>query len=96
MQVKPLKENDEAGHDALVKGLRPEGEYRFGFVNKTGHDIEDVSVNHDGAQISRPNLGGGYVPARVKVASSDPLLPPIPAEAELRWNEKTGRLMPSR
>ena len=90
VQVKPLKENDEAGYNEVIKGLRPEGEYRFGFVNKTGHDIEDVSVNHDGAQISRPNLARGDVPARVKVASSDPLLPPIPSEAELRWNEENG------
>ena len=67
VQVKPLKENDEAGHDALVKGLRPEGEYRFAFVNKTSRDIEDVSVNQGTTQISRPNNGSGDIPVRIKV-----------------------------
>jgi hypothetical protein len=90
VQVKPLKENDEAGHDALVKGLRPEGEYRFAFVNKTSRDIEDVSVNQGTTQISRPNNGSGDIPARIKVEFSDVLLPPIPSEVELRWNEENG------
>jgi hypothetical protein len=90
VQVKPLKENDEAGYAELIKGLRPEGEYRFGFVNKTGHDIESVSVNQGATQISRPNNGSGDIPVRVKFEYSEPLLPPIPSEVEVRWSEENG------
>jgi hypothetical protein len=90
VQAKALKDNDEAGYAELIKGVRPEGEYRFGFVNKTGHDIESVSVNQGTTQISRPNNGSGDIPMRVKVDYTGPLLPPIPSEAELRWNEENG------
>jgi hypothetical protein len=87
VQAKALKDTDEAGYAELTKGLRPAGEYRFGFVNKTGHDIKNVSVNQGATQISRPNNGSGDIPVRIKFAYSDALLPPIPAEVELRWNE---------
>lgn len=90
VQAKTIKITDRRAMDELEKGLRPEGEYRFAFVNKTGRDIEDVSVNQGTTQISRPNSGGGDVPARFKVAFSDALLPPIPSEVELRWNEEGG------
>jgi hypothetical protein len=90
VQAKALKYNDEAGYAELAKGLRPEGEYHLGFVNKTGHDLKDISVNNGATKMGRPNLQGGDIPVRVKVAYSDPLPPPIPAEAEVRWSGEGG------
>ena len=40
VQAKALKDSDEAGYAELEKGLIPAGEYRIGFVNKTGRDVE--------------------------------------------------------
>lgn len=88
VQAKALEENDGAGYAELIKGLRPAGEYRFGFVNRTGHDIESVSVNEGTTQISRPNNGSSNIPVRTKFEYSDTLLPPIPSEVELRWNDE--------
>jgi hypothetical protein len=87
VQAKALKEDDTAGYAELIKGLRPAGEYRLGFVDKTGRDLDDISVNVGGIKLGGPNLAGGDLPARVKVAYSDPLLPPIPPEAELQWKQ---------
>jgi hypothetical protein len=87
VQARTLKEDDDAGYAEMIKGLRPAGEYRFGFVDKTGRDLEGILVNAGGTKLSGPNLVGGDLPARVKVAYSDPLLPPIPTEAELQWKE---------
>lgn len=87
VQARALKDTDKAGYADLIKGVRPEGEYRFGFVNKTGHDIESVSVNQGTTQIGYPNNGTGNIPVRVKVDYSDRLLPPIPSEVELQWKE---------
>lgn len=85
VQAKALKEDDTAGHAELIKGLRPKGEYRFGFVNRTGHELQGVTAFY-GDQ----NAGtGGNVLARPQAnfTYSDSLTTPCPARAELRWTE---------
>jgi hypothetical protein len=67
----------------LRKGLRPKGEYRLGFVNKTGHDLTVVSAYYGDERVAL----AGSVKARVKVGYSEPLTAVIPVEAEVRWNE---------
>jgi hypothetical protein len=85
VQAKALKENDTSGHAELIKGLRPKGEYRFGFVNKTGHELQDVTVFYGDKKAG----AGGNVLARPQAnfTYSDPLTTPCPAKAELRWRE---------
>lgn len=81
VHAKAIKDNDNAAKAELWKGLRPDGEYRLGFVNKTGHDIVEVSAYH-----GEQRLGGAKsIPLRVRQWYSDPLLPPVPSEAEVRW-----------
>jgi hypothetical protein len=87
VQAKALKEDDDAGYAELIKGLRPAGEYRLGFIDKTGRDLKDISVNAGDTKLGGPNLAGGDLPARVKVAYSNSLLPPVPPEAELLWKQ---------
>lgn len=85
VQAKALKEEDTAGYVELTKGLRPEGEYRLGFVNRTGHDLKAVAVYYgDQKAGSGDNILGR---AGANFTYSDPLLPPIPVEAEVRWDE---------
>jgi hypothetical protein len=87
VEAKPVKSGDNAATAKVMEGLRPKGEYRLGFVDKTGRDLEDILVNAGGAELGRLSLPGGDLPARVKVGYSDPLLPPIPTEVELRWKQ---------
>jgi YD repeat-containing protein len=86
VQAKAIKDNDETAMKELEKGLRPEGEYRVGIVNKTGRDLEDVSTYFGEKKVT----GAKDILTRVKLDYSDPLLMPIPAEAEMRWNEEDG------
>jgi hypothetical protein len=83
--AKALKDDDMAGYAELIKGLRPAGEYRFGFVNQTGHELQAVTVFYNGQKVA----SGGDVLARKRAhfTYSDPLTNACPAEAELRWNE---------
>jgi len=85
VHAKALKEDDETGYAELIKGLRPEGEYRLGFVNKTGHDLQAVSVYYGDQKAGT----GNDIPARARAnfSYSDALTMPCPAEAELRWTE---------
>jgi hypothetical protein len=85
VQAKALKEDDEAGHAELIKGLRPAGEYRFGFVNRTRHELQAVTVFYDDQKAAT----GVDVLARSQAnfTYSDPLTTPCPAKAELRWTE---------
>ncbi len=85
VEAKALKKDDTVGHAELVKGLRPAGEYRFGFVNKTGHELQAVTVFYDDQKAAT----GGDVLARSQAnfTYSDPLTTARPAEAELRWTE---------
>jgi hypothetical protein len=86
VQPKALKDIDKAGYAELNKGLRFEGEFRVGIVNKTGRDLEDVSACFGKKKVT----GAKEIPARVKLDYSDPLLLPIPAGAEVRWHEEDG------
>lgn len=82
VQAKALREGDDAGYDELIKGLVPEGEYRLGFGNKTGHDVEAISVNAGSAKLlDHPVLFGGAF------TESGYLDPPIPPETELQWTQ---------
>ena len=85
VQVKALKNNDLEGYKELIKGLRPEGEYHFAFVNKTGRDLQEVSVYYGARKVGT----GNYIPARAQAnfSYSDPLNEPCAMEAELRWIE---------
>jgi hypothetical protein len=85
VEAKALREDDTTGYAELIKGLRPAGEYRFGFVNRTGHELQAVTVYYD----DQKTASGGDVLARSKAnfTYSDPLTTPCPAAAELRWNE---------
>jgi hypothetical protein len=87
VQAKAIRYGDKTAYNEMVKGLRPEGEYVFGFINRTGRDIENVSVYRDTIKISHPNTGSGNIPVRFKFSYSDPLLPPIPSEVEVQWKE---------
>jgi hypothetical protein len=83
IEVKPIKSEDTGGAAQLMMSARPAGEYRLGFVNKTGQDLQAVCVYFGNQQAGV----GGDILARVKVGYSDPLTLPIPAEAEVRWKE---------
>jgi len=85
VEVKPVKIGDDAAMAEVMKGLRPEGEYRFAFVNRTGHELQAVTVYYGGKKTGT----GGNVLARSQAnfTYSDPLTMPCPAEAELRWIE---------
>ncbi len=83
VQAKAIKLGDKAAMAELTKGLRPKGEYLLGFVNKTGRDLRDVSAYYGERRIAL----AADLPTRAKVAYSGPLPPPIPPEAEVRWNE---------
>jgi hypothetical protein len=83
VQAKPIKANDKAAYAELTKGLRPEGEYRLGFVNKTGRDLGAVSAYYGADRVAL----AARLTTRAKVGYSDPLTLPIPSEAEVRWKE---------
>jgi hypothetical protein len=85
VQVRTLKNGDMEGYKELIKGLRPEGEYRFAFVNRAGHDLQSVAVFYGDQKAGT----GDEIPAmaRANFSYSDPLTTPRPAEAELRWTE---------
>ncbi|MBN1867985.1 hypothetical protein JW916_11915 [Candidatus Sumerlaeota bacterium] len=83
VDVKPVGWDDRDAYHELVKGMRPEGQYRFGFVNKTGRDLPALSVFYGNQEAG----GGGYVLERTRVNYSDTLTLPIPSEAEVRWTE---------
>jgi hypothetical protein len=86
VDVKPIKFGD---HDAVFKLEEPvhtKGEYLLGFVNKTGHDLENVSACYGEKKAGDVK----DIPVRVRLRYSDLLLPPIPSEAEVRWNDKDG------
>jgi hypothetical protein len=83
VQARAIKYDDKAAMAELSKGLRPEGEYRLAFINKTGRDLEAVY-----AYYGEQKVGGSVIlPTRAKLAYSDPLTLPIPPEVELRWRE---------
>lgn len=82
--VKAIKmRGDDDAFRELTKGLRPEGEYDLGFVNKTGRNLEAVSVYYSDQKAGE----AGNILARVKVGYSGHLTLPIPSEAEVRWKE---------
>jgi hypothetical protein len=87
--ARAIRDDDEAGYAELAKGLRPAGEYRFGFVNRTAHELQAVTVFYDGQKVTT----GGDIRApspsraRARFTYSDPLTLPRPATAELRWIE---------
>lgn len=82
VQAKALKDSDEAGYAELEKGLIPAGEYRIGFVNKTGRDVEAISASAGGAKLlEHPKLIGGAF------TFSGYLDPPVAPETELQWKQ---------
>ena len=85
VQTKALKIGDMAGYKELINGLRPKGEYRFAFVNRTGNDLHAVSVYYGEQKVG----SGNEIPtmARSNFSYSDPLTTPCPRDAELRWVE---------
>ena len=85
VQAKALKIGDMRGYKELIKGLRPNWEYRFAFVNRTGNDLHAVSVYYGGQKVG----SGNEIPtmARANFSYSDPLTTPCPRDAELRWVE---------
>ena len=56
--------------------------YFFGFVNKTGHDLTDVSAYFDDKEIASPGIlvRGGY-------KTEGWVLAPIPPEIQMKWDE---------
>ena len=86
VDVKPIKFGDHDAVFKLEKAVHPEGEYRLGFVNKTGRDLVNVSAYYNEKKAG----DAGNIPVRVKLGYSDLLLPPIPSQAEVRWNDKDG------
>jgi hypothetical protein len=85
VEAKALGKDDTAGHAELIKGLRPAGEYRFGFINRTGHELKAVTVFYNDQKVA---TGGDVLPrSRANFTYSDPLTTPCPAAAELRWEE---------
>ncbi len=85
VQAKALKDDDHAGYAELSKGVRPEEEYRFGFVNRTGRDLQAVSVYY--GQQKTASVAEILARARANFNYSDPLTNACPADAELRWIE---------
>jgi len=83
VDVKPIRFGDTDAVVKLEKAVHPEGEYRLGFVNKTGHDLQAVSVYYGDQQAGI----AGNILARVKVGYSDALALPFPPEAEVRWKD---------
>ena len=83
VEAKAIKFGDFASKNELRKGLRPPGEYKIGFVNKTGWDIEAASVYYGDHNVySKTNFL-----ARVLVDYSDFLTSTIPVEAQVRWTQ---------
>jgi hypothetical protein len=85
IEVEPVKFGDHAAVRELMKGLRPTGEYRFAFVNKTGYELQAVSVYYGEQKVGASD----YVLAKSQAnfTYSAPLTTACPAEAELRWTE---------
>lgn len=85
VDVKPIKFGDTDAAAQLVMSARPKGEYRLGFVNKTGRELQGVSVYYGDQKAGT----GNDIPARAHAnfSYSDALTTPCPAEAELRWVE---------
>jgi hypothetical protein len=82
VQAKAVRIDDRAAMKELEKGLIPEGEYRIGFVNKTGHDVEAISVSAGITKLlEHPKLIGGAS------TFSGYLDPPIAPETELQWKQ---------
>ena len=69
-----------------MEGLRPEGEYGFGFVNKTESDKENASVFYGNREAGRAKILP-ILPARGRLNYSEPLTLPIPSQARVRWTE---------
>ncbi|MBN1867986.1 hypothetical protein JW916_11920 [Candidatus Sumerlaeota bacterium] len=80
VDAKPILSGDIKAYLELAKGLRPEEEYRLGFVNKTGRDLQAVSVFYGDQRVG----GTKRVP---KVNYAEYLILPIPSQAEVRWCE---------
>jgi hypothetical protein len=72
------------GKHAIRPDTHPAGEYRLGFVNKTGYDLSGLSVYYGDEKVSPV----GNISTRSKVSYSDPLTLAIPTEAEIRWKQK--------
>lgn len=83
VDVKPIKLKDFDAAVELEKSIRPKGEYRLGFINKTGRDLKGVSVYYGEQKAGF----AGDIEVRVRVNYSAPLTLPIPLEAEVRWKE---------
>ena len=86
VDMKLIANGDDKAYDELMKGLRPEGEYKIGVANKTEHDLGAVSIFYGSQEVGFV----GNVPARevwAGVGYSDFLTLPIPPEVELRWTE---------
>jgi hypothetical protein len=85
VKAQALKSGDMAGYMELIKGLRPDGEYRFAFVNRTGNDLHAVTVYYGEQKVG----AGNEIPAMrgANFSYSDPLTTPCPEDAEVRWVE---------
>jgi hypothetical protein len=85
VKAQTLKSGDMSGYMDLIKGLRPEGEYRFAFVNRTGNALQAVTVYYGGQKM----WGCDGIPAMkgANFSYSDPLTTPCPEDAEVRWVE---------
>jgi cytochrome c-type biogenesis protein CcmE len=84
VQAKAIKPFDKDAMADLMKGVRPKGEYRLAFINKTGGDLGDVSAYYGAERVA---IVRG-LPTRAKLGYSDPLTLSIPSELEVRWTEK--------
>jgi hypothetical protein len=83
VDMKIIKSRFSKEYDEMSKGLRPEGEYTLGFVNKTGVDMKNVSVFYGDKQVC--NIKKLLV--RVGLDYSSSLTITIPSEAIVKWAE---------
>jgi hypothetical protein len=81
VQAKAIKGDDSAAYHEIMKGLRPDGEYQFGLVNRTGRDVKEISIYNGDEKLCSLR----EILVRVKFSYCGPYLPPIPPEVEVRW-----------
>jgi hypothetical protein len=83
VEVRAFKAGDTNALFELGRSVLPKGGYKFGFVNRTGHDLQAVSVYYGDKQAGV----AGDILARVRVGYSNWVTSSIPPEAEVRWDE---------
>jgi hypothetical protein len=81
--AKVVNYSDIAARLALTEDLSPKDEYMFGYVNKTGHDVQGAMTYYGDQKVG----DGGNLTTTAKLGYSKHLTLRIPSTAELRWSE---------